>query len=133
MKTRLSVVVVSGLISLTGCNLLDPKPDQSVILSVPRIDAPATVSAGSSFTVTLTILTGSCRSFSRLDVEKSNTGVRVEPWGKDVSLGTSIVCTQQALVEEPHAIQIDPPFSGPFQVWVDQGRLGPVVATIQVQ
>ena len=131
MKTVLSVVLVSGLVAVTGCNIFDP--DQSVILSVPKIDAPATVSTGSSFTVTITVQTGGCKSFDRLEVEKSNTGVHVVPWGTDAAIGSKGISCPQDIREEPHAIQIDPPFSGPYQVFVDQGRLAPVVATIQVQ
>ena len=131
MKTVLSVVVVSGLVALTGCNVFDP--DQSVILNVPRIDAPATVTSGASFTVTLTVQAGGCRSFSRLEVQKFNTGLHVVPWGTDARVGNKGVLCPAIVTEEPHAIQIDPPFSGPYQVWVEQGRLAPVVATIQVQ
>ena len=131
MKTVLSVVVVSGLVVITGCNVLDP--DRSVILPVPRIDAPATVTAGASFTVTLTVETGGCLSFTRLEVQKSNTGVHVVPWGTDARIGNKGILCPQNIVDTPHAIQIDPPFSGPYQVYVEQGRLGPVTATIQVQ
>ena len=131
MKTALSVVLFSGLAALTGCNVFEP--DRSVILSVPKIDAPATVSAGSSFTVTLTVQTGGCRSFSRLEVEKSTTGVHVVPWGTDARIGNKGILCPANIVDEPHGIQIDPPFSGPYRVWVDQGRLMPVVATVQVQ
>ena len=131
MKTVLSVVLLSGLIALTGCNVFDP--DRSVILSVPKIDAPATVTAGASFTVTLTVQTGGCRSFSRLEVQKSNSGVHVVPWGTDARIGNKGVICPAIITDEPHAIQIDPPFSGPYQVFVDQGRLMPVTATIQVQ
>jgi len=131
MKTVLSVVLVSGVVALTGCDVL--APDQSIILSVPKIDAPATVSAGSSFTVTLTIQTGGCRSFSHVDVQKFDTGLHVVPWGTDASIGHKGISCPANIVDEPHAIQIDPPFSGPYQVFVDQGRLAPVTATVQVQ
>jgi|SRR6266550_1493841 len=131
MKTVLSIVLVSGLVALTECNVFEP--DQSVILSVPKIDAPATVSTGSSFTVTLTVQTGGCTSFSRLEVAKFNTGVHVVPWGTDARIGRKGVLCPAFISAEPHTIQIDPLFSGPYQVYVDQGRLAPVVATIQVQ
>ena len=132
MKTVLSVVLVSGLVALAGCDNIFGS-DQAVILSVPKIDAPATVSSGASFTVTLTVQTGGCKSFSRLEVEKSTTGVHVVPWGTDASIGRKDISCPTDIREESHAIQIDPPFSGPYQVFVDQGRLMPVTATIQVQ
>jgi len=132
MKTLSSVLLLSGIV-LAGCNPFEAKPDQSVILSVPKIDAPASVPAGASFTVTLTVQTGGCRAFSRLAVEKFTTGIHVVPLGTDASIGHKDITCPDILVEESHAIQVDPPFSGPFQVYVDQGRLGPLVATIQVQ
>jgi len=131
MKTVLCVGVVAGLVALTGCNVFDP--DHTVILSVPKIDAPATVTAGTSFTVTVTVQTGGCRSFSRLEVQKFTTAVRVVPWGTDASVGNKNVLCPANIIDEPHEIRIDPPFSGPYEVTVEQGRLAPVRATIQVQ
>jgi hypothetical protein len=131
MKTVLSVVVTSGLVALAGCNVFDP--DQSVILGVPKIDAPATVAAGSPFTVGVTVQTGGCRSFDRIDVQKFDAGVRLVPWGKDASAGRKDISCPAYILEELHSVQIDPPFSDPYQVVVEQGRLAPVVATIDIQ
>jgi hypothetical protein len=133
MKNALFGLLPSVFVALTSCNLFDREPDQSVILSVTKIEAPTTVSTGSSFTVTFTVQFDGCMHFDRLAVEKSNTGVRVVPWGTDATIGHPEIVCPDILRQQSQAIQIDPPFSGPFQVYVDQGRLAPVTATIQVQ
>lgn len=130
MRSFMLVMFLSSVIAAAGCSSVEP--DGSVILSVTRIDAPATVSASASFTVTLTVETGGCRSFDRLAIEKFTSGVRIVPWGTELtSDNKGIMCPTK--IYEPHSIRIDPPLSNPFQVYVAQGQLAPVVTTVQVQ
>ena len=117
--------------STLACNLVDP--DQSTILPVTKLDAPATVSATAPFSVTLTIRTGGCTSFDRIDVQRMDRGVRIVPWGSDATIGHKNVSCPTYIVENPHTVQLDPPFPNPFYISVEQGRMPPVTATVQVQ
>jgi hypothetical protein len=131
MKTVWSVLLSAVFVLLGGCSVLDP--DQSVILPAIQLDVPATVSAAAPFTITLTLRTGGCTNFDRLAVEKFDTGVRIVPWGTNSNIGHKDTTCPTNIVDEPHTVQLEPPFSNPFQVSVEQGRLAPVVATVQVQ
>ncbi len=112
-----------------GCNLLSPK--QSTVLTVTKLDAPAAVPATAPFSVTLTIRTGGCTSFDRIDVQRMSGGARIVPWGSTIA-DKNVSCATY-IVETPHTIQLDPPFSNPFYISVEQGRMPPVTATVQVQ
>lgn len=132
MKIVPSAMSVIALLTLPiGCDLFGP--DQSVILPVTKLDAPATASAGSPFTVTLTVRTGGCTSFDRIDVQKMPGGARVVPWGHNLALGEKGISCPADVRENPHTVQMDPPFSNPFYVNVEQGRMPPVTAVVQVQ
>lgn len=132
MKAIWSVTcVVALLTSPIGCNPF--APDQSVILGVTKLEAPATVAAASPLTVTLTVQTGGCTSFDRIDVQKMPGGVRIVPWGTDSRIGNKGVLCPANIEYEPHPLQIDPPFVNPFHIVVEQGRLAPVTAVVDVQ
>jgi len=132
MKRALSVMLVAGLIvSVSHCNPF--APDQSVELGVSKIDVPATVQSGTSFNVVLTVQLGGCLSFDRIDVVRSETSATFTVWGKNAAKGkTNVVCPQN-IIEEPHSYEVRPPFSGPFTVWVNRGRLSPLTDTAEVQ
>lgn len=131
MKTALSVVVASGLVALAGCNIFDP--DQSVILPVTTLDAPATVAATEPITVQLTLQTGGCISFDRIDVQKMNDGARIVPWGTDPRKGNKNILCLADVKYEPHTVQVSPPFVNPYHIVVEQGSRAPLTATVQVQ
>ena len=132
MKRALSIALFAELLlSAASCNPFEP--DQTVVLAVSKIDAPSTVVAGTPFDVVLTVDTGGCRSFERMDVVRSQMGVSFTVWGKDGSKGRSDVTCPDNLILEPHTYQVKPPFSGPFNIYVNRGRLSPLTATVQVQ
>ncbi len=132
MKTVRSAVSLIALLALPiGCNPF--APDQSVILAVTKLDAPLTALADNPFTVTLTVRTGGCTSFDRIDVQKMPAGVRIVPWGTNASLGKKGVSCPAYIQDGPHSVQVDPPFSNPYYVNVEQGRLPPLTAKVEVQ
>jgi hypothetical protein len=133
MKTVWSVALSALLVVVCGCSGVFDS-DQAVILPAIKLEAPATASAAASFSVTVTLRTGGCTSFDRLVVVKVESTVRIVPWGTNSALGRkgNVVCPAN-IVDEPHSVQLEPPFSNPFHVTVEQGRLAPVVATVQVQ
>ena len=52
-------------------------PDQSVVLGVEKIDAPATSPVGSPLTVVLTVLVNGCQSFDHLEAMSVAAGASV--------------------------------------------------------
>jgi len=131
MKRILSVALLGLLVSPIGCNPF--APDQSVELSVSKLDAPASIASGSSFAVVLTVVLGGCLSFDRIDVARSETAANFTVWGKDASKGRKDIMCPDNIFEEPHTYQLNPPFTNPFQITVNRGRLSPLTATVQVQ
>ena len=132
MKRFLSVMAVVGFVAAPlACNPF--APDQSVILGVERLDAPSTISAGSSLTVTLTVVTGGCLSFSHFDVQRQASAGSLTAWGRDAAKGRKDVTCTADVRTEPHSYTFEPPFQNPFTVQVHRGALNPLTATVQVQ
>jgi hypothetical protein len=130
MKTVSSVLLCSGLLLGSACNPLEP--GQPVVLGVSKLDAPTTVAAGSTLTVVLTVETGGCVSFDRIEVTRDASGANLTAWGVDISNRRGTVCPD-ILIETPHRYDFKPPFQSPFTIQVQRGRLSPLTATVQVQ
>jgi hypothetical protein len=132
MKTFLFGIAIAGLVAVPlACNPF--APDQSVELSVTKLDAPATISSGSSFTVVLGVTTGGCLSFDHITVERTLSSASMTAWGHDLAKGDKNIMCPQIILNEPHSYQFDPPFLNPFTVDVPRGRLSPLTATVQIQ
>ena len=132
MKSFLLGIVVAELVALPiGCNPFGP--DQSVVLGVSSLDAPATISAGSPLTVVLTVTTGGCKSFDRMVAVRGASGASLTVYGRDASKGRTDIMCPQDLRSEQHSYSFDPPFQSEFTVQVDRGRLSPLSATVDVQ
>lgn len=132
MKTvSLMTFVTASLVAPVGCNPFSP--DQTKILTASRLEAPATTSANAPFNVIVTVTTGGCVSFDRIEVQKISAVARLIPWGKDAAVGHRDISCPANVTDTPHTIQLDPPFSNPFQVVVEQGANPPLTATVQVQ
>jgi hypothetical protein len=132
MKHFLSVMAVAGLTAAPlACNPF--APDQAVVLGVTKLEAPTSVSAGSALTVILTVTTGGCTTFDRIDVERSASAASLTPWGTDGAKGKRDVACPANIVDTPHSIRLDPPFQNPFMVLVPRVGLDPLTATVQVQ
>ena len=108
-------------------------PDQSVVLGVEKIDAPATSPVGSPLTVVLTVLVNGCQSFGHLEANSLASGASLTAWGVDHTIGNKGVVCPEIIRSEAHSLQFNPSARGPFQITVDQGRLPPLTATVQVQ
>jgi hypothetical protein len=108
-------------------------PDQSVLLGVTKLEAPATISAGSPLTVVLTVTTGGCVTFDHIDVERDTYGAALTPWGRDGAKGKKNVLCPAIIMDTPHSIQLDPPFQSPFMVLVPREGWDTLTATVQIQ
>jgi hypothetical protein len=133
MERYLFGLVVAVLVALpVGCS--NPvAPDQRVILDVTKLDAPATIAAGTPLTVVLAVTTGGCRTFDHIEVVRTSSGASLFAWGTDVSVGrVGIACPADIRIEL-HSYTFDPPFQSTFSLWIARGRLAPLTATVQVQ
>ena len=135
MKRELSGILGLGFVFVAvacspfGLNDLN----ENVVLAVTKLTAPETAPPNTPLTLTLTLVTGECTSFNRIEVQREAGGVRLIPFGTNAKIRHPEVTCPQNLVEEPHDVQLDPPFANPFQIYVEQGRLAPVTATVQIQ
>jgi hypothetical protein len=132
MRRVLFGLVVAGLAAAPlGCNPF--ASNQSVVLLVDQLDAPASISAGSPLTVVLTVVVGGCTTFERITVQRNASGATMTAWGRDGAKGRDLVCTDDAR-PEPHSYQFDPPFQNSFTVQVPRERgLSTLSTTVQVQ
>ncbi len=125
---------VFALALLAGCDGSGLfAPDQTVILSVSKLDAPTTIASGNPIPVVLTVVSGGCRSFDHIEVTRDLAGANITVWGKDSSIGKKDVACTADLVIQLHSIQLEPPFANSFTIEVNQGRVGPLMAVVQVQ
>ena len=108
-------------------------PDQSVILGVTRLEAPATIPAGSPLTVVVTVETGGCRTFDHFSVERQASVASIVAWGRDAAQGRNDVACPADIRLEPHSYQFDPPFQNSFMILVYREGLDPLTATVQVK
>jgi len=108
-------------------------PDQSVVLGVQKIDAPATSTFGTPLTVVLTVLVNGCQSFDHLEAMSDASGASLTAWGVDHTIGNKGVVCPEIIKSEAHSYQFNPSVRGAFQITVGQGRLAPLIVTVQVQ
>jgi hypothetical protein len=114
-----------------ACNPFSP--DQSVVLGVQKIDAPATSPFGSPLTVVLTVLVNGCQSFDHLEATSDASGASLTAWGVDHTIGNKGVVCPEVIKSEAHSHQFNPSARGAFHIFVGQGRLAPLTATVQVE
>ena len=108
-------------------------PDQSVVLAVEKIDAPATSPVGTPLTVVLTVTIGMCEQFDHLEATSTASTASLTAWGVNATIGNKDIVCIDMIKSEAHSYQFNPAARGPFQITVDQGRLPPLTATVQVQ
>lgn len=127
MRAVLSGVVV--LLAAVGCRTNTGPTEHIVVLSVDKLDAPATIASTSPLDVVLTVVSGACQTFTRIEAERGATSVKLTALGKDPEKG----CIDLGLIQ-PRTYRLEPPFTpGTFTISVDRGRLSPLIATVQVQ
>jgi hypothetical protein len=127
----LDIAFLATVVSATGCSAIFG-PDQTVVLHVSKLEAPPNVGANSAFGVGLTVETGGCVSFRRIQVDRDNTGATMTAYGRDASIGKNVLCPD-FIQETLHVVQLNPPFSSPFTITVNRGRLSPLVASVLIQ
>jgi hypothetical protein len=125
------LTIVSILGASVACNPF--APDQSVVLDVEKLDAPATSPVGSPLTVVLTVLVNGCQSFDHLEAMSDASGASLTAWGLDHTIGNKGVVCPEVIKSEAHSYQFNPSVSGAFQITVGRGRVSPLTATVQVQ
>ena len=131
MKSTLFGTVVVAVVAVDACNPV--APDQSVVLDVTKLEVPATIAAGSPLTVVLTVTTGGCKTFDRVDVEREAYAAALTPWGTDGAIGKKDVSCPADIQTTPHSIQLAPPFQSPFMILVPRVGADPLIATVQIQ
>lgn len=130
MKPATSVLL-SGLLAFAGCNLF--APDQTVVLGVSKLEAPATVAADNTIDVVLSVEVNGCERFDRITLQRDASGATLTAWGRDLSKGEKGVTCPSILKLEPHSVQLLPPFSDPFTITVLRGQLSPLTATVRTR
>ncbi|HEY8831637.1 MAG TPA: hypothetical protein VIM21_03950 [Gemmatimonadaceae bacterium] len=131
MKRFLFGTAVIALGVASACNPF--APDQSALLSVTKLEAPAAISSGAQLTVVLTVTVGGCTRFDHISIVRNPSGAALVAWGIDEAKGRTGVACPAIIGDEPHSYTFDPPFQSPFTLQVDRGRLSPLTATVQVQ
>ncbi len=131
MKRTLFGVVILALVGLAACNPF--APDQSVVLGVSQLDAPASVAANAPLSVVLTVVTGGCLSFDRIEARRDASTATLTVWGTDGSKGRKDVACRADVRYEPHTYQLNPTFTNPFTITVNPESINPLVAIVQVQ
>jgi len=115
-------------------------PGEPVLLHVSQIGAPASVAAGSSFGVNLTVVVGSCLVFDHIEARKSESDIILTVWGTDNTnqggpdmpdRGVDIVCA--AARTEVRSVTLKAVSPGTLTLVVEEGTLAPLTATVQVQ
>ena len=124
-------MIVIAFAGLTACNPF--APDQSVVLEVVSLDAPATISPGAQLTVVLTVTTGGCIVFDHIAVLRGTSGAQLAAIGLNTAKGKTNYSCPAYIRSDPHPYTLDPPFQSPFKVQVNRPTSPPLVATVLVE
>ena len=132
MKSSLSGILVVALAAVPlACNPF--APDQSVVLEVQNLDAPATISPGAQLTVVLSVTTGGCTVFDHIAVLRGPSGAQLAAMGLNTAKGKTNYSCPADIRSDPHSYTLDPPFESPFKVQVNRPTSPPLVATVLVE
>ena len=132
MKSSLSGLLAVALVAITlDCNPF--APDQSVVLEVESLDAPATISPGAQITVVLTVTTGGCTVFDHIAVLRGPSGAQLAAIGLNTAKGKTNYSCPADIRSDPHSYTLEPPFQSPFTVQVNRPTSPPLVATVLVE
>jgi hypothetical protein len=124
-------IIVIAFGGLAACNPF--APDQSVVLEVESLDAPATISPGAQLTVVLTVTTGGCTVFDHIAVLRGTSGAQLAAIGLNTAKGKTNYSCPADIRSDPHSYTLDPPFQSPFTVQVNRPTSPPLVATVLVE
>ncbi len=129
MKKGLSVLIAS-VFALLSCRSSVAPRSPAVVLDVQKVDAPATITSSSPLDVVLSVVTGGCVTFDKVQSQRGVASLSLTAIGTDLRRDG---CLDIAIVE-PHTIRFEPPFAkGSLTIVVTRERLSPLIATVQVQ
>jgi len=131
MRRIVVEIIVIALAGLSACNPF--APDQSVVLGVESLDAPATISPGAPLTVVLTVTTGGCTVFDHIAVLRRTSGAQFAAIGRNTAKGRSNYSCPTDIRSDPHSYTLEPPFQSPFTVQVNRPTSPPLMATVVVE
>ena len=113
---RPSLVLALALIIGPGCwNPFAPDRER-ITLVVDEIDAPTEVGAAAPLSVTLTVVTGGCKQFDRIEANRSANRLTLTVHGWD---RPRAICTSDIRYES-RPYEAMPPFTDPFTIAVRQ-------------
>jgi len=111
-RGRGAVAALAYAVSLSSCDSL--APTRVVVLPITELVAPASVDPAGTLVGEVTVQSGGCRSFERLQTTRTSGRVTIRAIGRDAS-GPDVLCTgdiQYTVVE----YRADGPFTDPFLV-----------------
>lgn len=122
--------LVAVLLALGACR--SPfGAERAILLPVRDLVVPEHVAANAELEVTLTVVTGGCRSFDRIEANRSADRLTLIPWGRDAS-GPGVMCTGDIRYEEK-TYRTGPVSSDPFTVVVRQPGGTELVRQVRVR
>ena len=130
MKRGGSGLAVAAVVTvLMGCtdSAGTKEPAQSHPLPVSKLEAPATVSAGSPVDVVLTVGRGACEAFDHISEVRGDSQITLAAWGRNLASPPGAECPR-ILIEEPHTYRLDPPFPARFTILVQPVQFGPLLS-----
>ena len=130
MRSFYGAVGAVLLSSASGCDSVVGS-DRPVILPVSEVSAPASISVGAPLTLDLTVQSGGCLQFDRVETQRTSSTANVTAWGRDVG-GRDIACPAITRFDRV-SVQFDPPFSSTFVIMVSQGAMPPTMVTVRVE
>ncbi len=105
-----------ALIAGSGCWNPFASDRERITLAVSEIDAPAEIGATARLAITLTVVTGGCKRFDRIQADRSANRLTLTVRGWDTPDAN---CTADIRFE-PRPYEAVPPFADPFTIAVRQ-------------
>ena len=127
------LIGVSLALSLfaAGCNSAPVEPERSIILPILRIQAPASVAPGATFSVGFVFAVDGCTRFVRTESTKNDRVFTFLARGT-VSSGQDVICP--AIVREAIEVEvIAPPASDPYTIIGKQPDGTETTAQVRIQ
>lgn len=106
-------------------------PGKTITLPITALDAPGAVAAGEGVVVRVTVESGGCRTFQRLEAQRAPGRVTLTARGRDSS-GPSVNCPAD-IRTDIRDYGIDPPLADPFTVAAHQPDGSEMTRVIRVQ
>jgi prophage tail gpP-like protein len=128
LRRRALAMLALGL-ALSGCEF-PFGPDRAVVLFISDLDAPASVDAGETIVVKVTVESGGCRRFDRLEATRVAGRVTFRAHGRDSS-GPKVSCTADIRY---NVVEYDarPPLTDPFVLVAFQPDKTELTRTVRV-